>query len=176
MPAHDPLHELAMAAREGDDRSIEQLVRLTQPAIWRLCSSLGSTGEVEDLVSETYMRALRSLGTYRGESSVRTWLLSIARNVCADQVRSRVRERRLLDRLQTQLRSTTAFVGSESHTVALLENLHPDRREAFVLTQLLGLSYDETAVVLDVPVGTVRSRVARARMDLRTAVTNAEAN
>lgn len=176
MAAHDPLHELVNAAREGDDRSVEQLVRLTQPAIWRLCSSLGSAGEVEDLVNETYMRALRSLGTYRGEASVRSWLLSIARNVCADHVRSRVRDRRLLERLQTQHRSSAASANGEGHTAALLDALHPDRREAFVLTQLLGLSYDEAAVVLEVPIGTVRSRVARARVDLRASVTIAEAN
>ena len=176
MAAHDPLHDLMIAAREGDDRSVEQLVRLTQPAVWRLCRSLGSTGEVEDLVNETYMRALRSLGAFRGESSVRSWLLAIARNVCADHVRSRIRDRRLLQRLESQHRSSASPSSGEGHTAELLEALHPDRREAFVLTQLLGLSYDEAAVVLEVPIGTVRSRVARARMDLRSSVTIAEAN
>ncbi len=163
-----------LSAREGDDRSVEQLVRLTQPSIWRLCSALGSRGEVEDLVSETYLRALRSLGSYRGDSSVRTWFLSIARNVCADHVRRRVRERRLLDRLRVQFQPTVN-TGAD-HTSELVDMIDPDRREAFVLTQMLGLSYAETSEMLGVPVGTVRSRVARARQDLRRVVTIAEAN
>ena len=75
------------AAREGDDQAVAELVRRTQPDVWRLCVALGSTGEEQDLVQETYLRALRSLGSYRGDAPVRAWLLSIARNVCADHVR-----------------------------------------------------------------------------------------
>lgn len=174
MTAADPLKELLLSAREGDDRSVAELVRRTQPDIWRLCTALGSAGVVEDLVSETYLRALRSLGSYRGDASVRSWFLAIARNVCADHVRGRVRERRLLDRLRTQRSAATE--ASADHTEELLGQIDADRREAFVLTQLLGLSYEETAHTLGVPVGTVRSRVARARLELRRAITLAEAN
>jgi RNA polymerase sigma-70 factor (ECF subfamily) len=60
--------------------------------------------------------------------------------------------------------------------MALLDMIDPDRREAFVLTQVAGLSYDEAAVVLDCPVGTIRSRVARARADLVAEVRAAEAS
>ena len=163
-----------MSAREGDDRSIEQLVRLTQSDVWRVCVALGSEGEVEDLVSETYLRALRSLPSFRGESSVRTWLLTIARNVCADHVRTRVRSRRLMGRLR--LHVTESVDDGPSYSDDLLGSLDPDRREAFQLTQVAGLSYAETAELLDVPVGTIRSRVARARLDLRTAIDIADAN
>ena len=174
MRSTDHLTELAMSAREGDDRSIEQLVRLTQSDVWRVCAALGSEGEVEDLVSETYLRALRSLPSFRGESSVRTWLLTIARNVCADHVRTRVRSRRLMGRLR--LHVTESVDDGPSYSDDLLGSLDPDRREAFQLTQVAGLSYAETAELLDVPVGTIRSRVARARLDLRTAIDIADAN
>ncbi len=173
MPSSDPLRALLDAAREGDDQAVAELVRRTQPDVWRLCSVLGSTGEAEDLVQETYLRALRSLGSYRGDAPVRAWLLSIARNVCADHVRRRERQRRLLDRVRPHPMDAVspAHVGIDD----LLDTLGPDRRDAFVLTQLLGLTYEEAAVALDCPIGTVRSRVARARADLLAEVRRIQA-
>ena len=87
------------ATREGDGVALGELVRRTQPAVWQVCAALGSAGEEEDLVQETYLRALRALHSYRGEAPVTVWLLSIARRVCADHVRRRQRRRRLADRL-----------------------------------------------------------------------------
>lgn len=169
----DPLAHLVAAAVEGDDRAVSELVRRTQPAVWRLCTYLGAPGEEDDLVQETYIRALRALDSYRGEAPVQAWLLVIARRVCVDFVRKRQRERRLVDTLRN-LRPLTE-VGAHESVDDLLVALDPDRREAFVLTQLLGLSYDEAAAVAECPVGTIRSRVARARADLMTAIEAAEA-
>ncbi len=150
-----------------------ELVRRTQPDVWRLCRVLGSTGHEEDLVQETYLRAFTSLRSYRGEAPVRAWLLSIARRVCADHVRRRQRERRLHDRIRANTSADRPAL--RGYTEALLQDLDPNRREAFVLTQLLHLSYEEAAAVLECPVGTVRSRVARARRDLVWAYRAAEA-
>src|SRR3954451_1804845 len=162
------------AAREGDNVAVRELVRRTQPAIWRLCNVLGSPGEEDDLVQETYLRAFRSLSTYRGEAPIHAWLLSIARRVCADHVRGRVRQRRLLSSLADSLEDEwTPAPGNP--TWALLGAIDPDRREAFVLTQLVGLPYEEAALVLDCPVGTIRSRVSRARAELADEVLAAEA-
>jgi RNA polymerase sigma-70 factor (ECF subfamily) len=160
----DPLAALLLAAREGDDHAVRDLVQRTQPVVWRLCSALGSPGEEDDLVQETYLRALRA------------WLLAIARYVCADHVRRRQRQRRLVERIT---RLAPAATSTDSHSTAglheLIDGLHPDRREAFVLTQLVGLSYDEAAEVLGCPIGTIRSRVARARADLLQTLSAAEA-
>ena len=84
--ASDQLQALVAAAREGDNVAVRELVRRTQPAIWRLCNVLGSPGEEDDLVQDTYLRAFRSLATYRGEAPFTAWLLSTARRVCADHV------------------------------------------------------------------------------------------
>lgn len=100
--------------------------------------------------------------------------LSIARNVCADHVRNRVRQRRVLGVL-SQATDDEWTPAPGNPTYALLEEIDPDRREAFVLTQVLGLSYDEAAIVLDCPIGTIRSRVARARVELADEVRAAEA-
>jgi RNA polymerase sigma-70 factor, ECF subfamily len=164
----DPLRRCAAAAAEGDNRAVAELVRRTEQAVWQLCAVLGSVGETDDLVQETYLRALRSLPRFRGEAPVRVWLLSIARHTCADHVRRRQRQRRLLDRLTIEAGSAGDVVNAPAvASMELLLQLDPDRREAFALTQLAGLSYEEAAAVVGCPIGTIRSRVARARADLR---------
>ncbi|HET9546813.1 MAG TPA: sigma-70 family RNA polymerase sigma factor [Desertimonas sp.] len=177
MLADDPLWPYAAAAAEGDNVAVAELVRRTEHAVWQVCAALGSDGEVEDLVQETYLRALRSLPRFRGDAPVRLWLLSIARRTCADHVRRRQRQRRLLDRLTIEAAGGggggSGFASDISLTVELLQRLQPDRREAFALTQLAGLSYDEAAAIVGCPIGTIRSRVARARDDLRAALATA---
>jgi RNA polymerase sigma-70 factor (ECF subfamily) len=168
----DPLRALLDAAVEGDDIAVEALVHHTQPAVWRVCASLGDRADVEDLVQETYIRALRALGTFRGDASVKVWLLSIARRVCADHVRRQQRRRRLHDRIVAARAPTT--VAAPDVVDDLVDQLAPERREAFVLTQLIGLSYEEAAETIGCPVGTVRSRVARARSDLMYTLARAE--
>jgi RNA polymerase sigma-70 factor, ECF subfamily len=158
---------LVDAAREGDDVAVSELVRSTQRDVWRLCRALGSHGDVEDLVQETYLRAFKALDSFRGEAPVRLWLLSIARRACADHVRRRQRERRLIERVGANV--STDRSSERDHTEALLAEIGADRREAFVLTQMLHLSYEEAAAALECPIGTVRSRVARARRDLASA-------
>lgn len=171
----EQLRRLVDAAREGDDVAVQELVRRTQPVIWRLCKALGSDGEADDLVQDTYLRALRSLSNYRGDGSVMAWLSSIARRVCADHVRGRVRQRRLVGALTRSLDDQSMNApGNPTHD--LLTSIDQDRREAFVLTQVAGLTYEEAAVVLDCPIGTIRSRVARARADLLAEVRAAEAS
>jgi RNA polymerase sigma-70 factor (ECF subfamily) len=167
MTDDDHLHALLDAAREGDDRAVGEFVRLTQPDVWRLCVAIGSRDDAEDLVQESYLRALGALDRYRGEAPVRIWLLSIARRTCADHVRRRQRERRLWSRLTAA--ATRDTPPATDHTDVLLDTLDLDRREAFVLTQVMGLSYDDAAAVIGCPIGTIRSRVARARADLQAA-------
>ncbi|WP_346742546.1 sigma-70 family RNA polymerase sigma factor [Rhabdothermincola salaria] len=161
----DDTTRLLLAARDGDRDAFAEFVRRTQPEVHRLCRALSSPSAADDLTQETYLRALDALGRFRGRSSARTWLLAIARNVAADDIRRRGARGRLLSRLGGP-DEPMASPGAMVHTADLLARLHPDRRDAFALTQLLGLSYAEAAEVLDCPVGTIRSRVARAREDL----------
>ena len=167
----DELDRIATDAAGGDPLAAAALVRATQSDVWRLCAALGDGQNTDDLTQETYLRAFGALHRFEHRSSVRTWLLSIARRVCADAVRSRRRRRLTLVRddadLETLDRTRPGDPVAEGVAVAdLLRGLEPDRREAFVLTQLLGLSYAEAAEVAGCPIGTIRSRVARARADL----------
>ncbi len=173
----DELERYAAAAVEGDPLAAAALVRATQSDVWRLCAALVDRGSADDLTQETYLRAFGSLHRFAGRSTVRTWLLAIARRVCADALRSRRRRRLTLvgddAALETLGGSDDAGdpVGEGAVVGDLLARLSPERREAFVLTQLLGLPYAEAAEVAGCPVGTIRSRVARARDDLVTALT-----
>lgn len=162
------LTSLAVAARDGDRLALSVFVRRTQPEVWRLCRRLGDAGSADDLTQEVYVRAIAALPRFRAESSARTWLLTIARHTCADAVR---RARRARSRA-TEGRTTTSDGprtddGAEVDALGrLVDGLEEDRRVAFVLTQVMGLAYAEAAEVCGVPVGTIRSRVARARDDL----------
>jgi RNA polymerase sigma-70 factor, ECF subfamily len=170
----DELTALALTAGSGDRVAMAAFVRRTQPEVWRLCARLGDRGVADDLTQEVYLRALPALADFRGDASARTWLLQIARYVCADHVRRRSRKRALLTRLARRQGPADAVAPDPGGAVdldALVEGLDPDRREAFVLTQVTGLSYAEAADVCEVPIGTIRSRVARARADLLDALT-----
>lgn len=169
----DPLRALVDAAQHGDDAALAELVRRTQPAVWRLCRALGDRGDAEDLTQETYLRAVTSLSSYRFESPFLPWLLTIARRTCADHVRRMDRRRRLTRRLAGERR--TDDVSHDPELEDLVGHLEPDRRLAFVLTQVVGLSYEEAAEVCGCPVGTIRSRVARARAELLASVQRADA-
>jgi RNA polymerase sigma-70 factor (ECF subfamily) len=170
----DELQGWAQAAGDGDPVAVGHLVRATQAEVRRLCAHLVSPGDADDLAQETYERALRSLPSYRGEAPVRLWLLSITRRTCVDALRRRQRRNRLTGRLLgLAIETQPPAVGSAAED-ELLAALDPDRRAAFVLTQLLGLTYAEAAEACGVPVGTIRSRVARARDELLRAHAAAE--
>jgi RNA polymerase sigma-70 factor (ECF subfamily) len=166
----DDLTALTLAARDGDRSALASFVRASQADVWRLCAHLNGRQEADDLTQEVYARALRSMSAYRGEASARTWLLSIAHRTCVDHVRSSQRRRLLLGRLRGQpIRPDVPSAVGEVDLDILVGALDDARRAAFVLTQVLGLSYAEAAAVLRVPVGTIRSRVARARAELLAA-------
>jgi RNA polymerase sigma-70 factor, ECF subfamily len=164
----DELTMLAKGAVDGDDVALAELVRRTECAVKGLCRVLADVDEVEDVVQEVYLRLVAALPGFRFDSPVLPWLFSITRRTCADLVRRRSRRRRLLDRCSAF--RPPPFVepvaGDLVGVFDLLAGLDRERRMAFVLTQLIGLSYEEAATVCDCPVGTIRSRVARARAEL----------
>lgn len=148
-------------------------VRATQAEVWRLCAALVDSGSADDLAQEAYLRAFRALAAFEARSSARTWLLGIARRTCADHLRSVVRRRRLEQRLAAEAIVATPPSQPDTGSDELVASLPAERRSAFVLTRLLGLSYAEAAAVEGVPLGTIRSRVARARTDLAANVLKA---
>jgi RNA polymerase sigma-70 factor (ECF subfamily) len=171
----DDLESVAAAAAAGDPVAQAAFVRATQAEVWRLAAALVDRDAAGDLTQETYLRALKALPSFEGRAGVRTWLLSIARRTCADHLRTTVRRRRLGDRLLAAPADPASDQTGLVDAIDLLRRLDPGRRAAFVLTQVLGLSYQEAAAVEGVPVGTIRSRVARARTDLVDALRTPDA-
>jgi RNA polymerase sigma-70 factor, ECF subfamily len=166
----DELTSLARAAGHGDRDALARFVRQTQGDVWRFCANLVDPAVADDLTQETYLRAIPALRRFRGDAPVRGWLLTIARRACAAEIDTRSRQRELSARLAAEsavgLPPSVPEAGSQAAIGLLLATLEPDRRAAFVLTQLIGCSYAEAAEVCGCPVGTIRSRVARARADL----------
>ncbi|GGX84349.1 sigma-70 family RNA polymerase sigma factor [Streptomyces minutiscleroticus] len=171
--ADEPATAWALAARSGDADAVERFVRALHRDVLRYVAHLCADPQaVDDLAQDTFLRALGSLHRFEGRSSARAWLLSIARRAVIDGYRYAATRPRLSDtadwQVAVELAQPRDLPGFDDGVALLdlLASLPDERREAFVLTQLLGLPYAEAAEVSDCPVGTVRSRVARARATL----------
>ncbi|WP_267241988.1 sigma-70 family RNA polymerase sigma factor [Streptomyces sp. PR69] len=171
----------ALKARGGDREAVEQFVRALHRDVWRYVAALSADRQsADDLTQDTFVRALGSLHRFEGRSSARTWLLTIARRTVVDSLRRAAARPRLAgadDWQSAAERAQPRGLPGFEDGVALLELLAllpAERRDAFVLTQLLGLPYAEAAQVCRCPVGTVRSRVARARATLMDLLYEAE--
>lgn len=173
---HDEITGWALAARAGDRAAAAAFIRATRHDVHRFVAHLVGAAEAEDLTQETYLRAMRALPSFAARSTAKTWLLSIARRACADHIRMTVRRPRVAALSDWQavadaeLARESTGIENAVELARLLADLPRDRREAFVATQVAGLSYAEAAEVCNCPVGTIRSRVARAREDLLAAM------
>jgi len=156
----------ALRAAGGDHAALSDFVRATQPDVWRLCAFLVDVASADDVTQDVYARAIPALSRFRGEAPARTWVLTITYRTCADELRRRRRRRVLQARLATTSPPAVVAADESVGVSELIAGLEPPERSALVLTQLLGLRYQDAATVLGVPVGTVRSRVARARRQL----------
>ncbi|MDO0917044.1 sigma-70 family RNA polymerase sigma factor [Streptomyces sp. DT2A-34] len=172
----------ALAARGGDPDATDRFVRSLHRDVVRYVAYLSADPQAaDDLAQDTFLRALGSLHRFEGRSSARAWLLSIARRAVIDSRRYAAARPRLSDSddwtLLAERAQPTGLPGFDDGIALLdlLDALPDERREAFVLTQLVGLPYAEAAEMSDCPVGTVRSRVARARATLVELLTEAEA-
>ena len=159
--------ELALAAARGNSRALEAFIKATQQDVWRFVTYLSDAGSADDLTQETFLRAIGAIKRFSGRCSARTWLLAIARRVVADHirhVRSRPRSAPGADpgHILSGSRHARGFEDVVEVTT-MIAGLTTEQREALLLTQLLGLTYADAARVCGCPVGTIRSRVARAR-------------
>jgi RNA polymerase sigma-70 factor (ECF subfamily) len=167
--------ELVAAAREGDDDAFEELVRCHEAAVAAtVIGMLGNCDEAEDVGQETFIRFYRSLKSFRGESSVRTYLTRIAMNLSLNELKRRKRRLSLFSRKPVEefhdlaAPRTTPHTGGDTGLVRwAIGKLDLRFRSVVVLRLIEGYSTEETARILDVPLGTVLSRLARAQEKLR---------
>ena len=148
--------------------------------IFAICFQvLGSHTDAEDATQETFVKLARGAAGFRGEAQLSTWLYRVARNVCTDHVRHDARRPATPVADPGDLEAapsepdTTAGTDERLAVTAALDSLDPLSRRALVLVAIEGLTYAEAAVVTDLPVGTVKSRVSRARARLATVLERA---
>jgi RNA polymerase sigma-70 factor (ECF subfamily) len=185
--ATDPDGDLVAAFRAGRASAFDALVTRHGGRIYRLaCRILGDPEGAEDAAQEAFVRAWRALGDFQGQARFSTWLTRIAINQCRNELRRR-RTRKHAPALSLDGTPPGSDVspaetlaaggpapwqvaeGSETARTlaALFAGLDPEVREILVLSEAEAMSYEEIAELLDVPVGTVRSRLHRARGQVR---------
>lgn len=180
--APEELDELTLArARRGDEAACRALVLRYQRPVFALLGRLCARRDpslVEDLAQETFLRAFRALPGWDPSGSARlsTWVLTIATRLALDELRRHRPDaapleeagRRVAAPEATDARATGRDVAAAIQRA--LETLSPDFQAAFLLREVHDLDYAEIARVLDVDVGTVKSRLSRARLALRSAL------
>ena len=163
----EPDPQVVAAARAGDLDAFEQLVVAYQGDVWRLCFHLlRDRSLADDATQEALVRAYRFLPRYRGDSKLSTWLLSIARNCALDELRRAGRRRQLVKKLEGASESPGGHGGSAIEVREAVAALPLELKEPIVLIDMFGLSYREVSQMLRIPIGTVKSRVHRARIIL----------
>jgi RNA polymerase sigma-70 factor, ECF subfamily len=161
----EPDPRTVRAAAQGDLAAFEALVRAYQTHVWRfLRHLLGDAALAEDCTQETFLRIHRRLTSFRFRSKFSTWVFTIARNAGIDALRGRERRARLLDDLPPP--APTRDPADRVEIAAAVASLPDKLREAFVLVEVLGLTYREAGEAGGAPEGTMKSRVFRARAQL----------
>jgi RNA polymerase sigma-70 factor (ECF subfamily) len=176
----DPDYTLVSRCLGGDDAAWEELVRVHTRRVYALCYRFtGRDSEAQDLTQEVFLRVFRTLKTFRAmEGSFATWLTRVSRNLLIDHYR-RTRQERVTDSIEEQLpmieetrgagtRPDQVLAGRETSELLqqALQKLSPDLREAVILRDLQEMEYREIAESLQIPEGTVKSRINRGRVEL----------
>jgi len=176
----EPDAQLVQHCLRGDALAWEELVRRHTRRIYNLCYRFtGNRQEAEDLTQDVFLRVYRTLASYRSSyGGFPTWMTSVTRNLLIDHYR-RTRRDRMTDSLDDAMPKleTKEAVGRrpDHHAMAgelsaqvqqALSRISPDLREAVILRDLQGLDYREIQEVLEVPEGTVKSRINRGRLEL----------
>lgn len=166
--------------KNGDISAFEELVLKYQDRIYNLCRNmLGNTHDAEDAAQDTFIKAYQNLDNFRPEASFYTWLYRIAVNTCLDYkkkpffesfVKKADEGEEFIDEPASDRPSPEKLYESKQIGLALhnsIRKLPSKLRTAIVLKEIEGLSYEEIADILELSIGTVKSRISRAREELR---------
>jgi len=176
--------QLIRRAQQGDNGAFEELLLLHQKKVYNLCLRMSANpDDALDLSQEAFLRAWRSLGQYQFEASFSTWLFRLTSNICIDFLRRKKRrqEASLTESYDdsdegAELSVPDAQPGPEQQAMTnetkielarAMEQLSPEHREILQLRVIEDLQYEQIADILGVRVGTVKSRLARARLSFR---------
>lgn len=179
--------QLAEAFRRGDEKAFEELVRRYQRQVANLIYlTLGNREGIEDLAQEVFIRVYRSLARFEREASVYSWIYRITVNLCIDEIRRRrikktfslelFSEHKLEQEKHTKVKATAAdeLLNEEKKEIIrnALQKLSPIHRTVILLREYEDLSYEEIGKTLKITTQAVKSRIFRAREELRILLTN----
>jgi len=166
----------------GETECFEALVRANQRRVYSLCLRMaGNAEDAEDLAQESFIRAYQNLESFKGESGFGPWLYRLASNICIDHLRrEKRRDKSSLTYLDESGTAQEMELPDERFTPEVLferrqageqvrrglDTLTPEHRNILILRELNGLCYDEISSTLGLSVGTVKSRISRARLAL----------
>lgn len=164
---------LVAAAQAGDRRALDQLLRRHQPQLWKICRRLtGNDADAGDALQDALIALVRGLPRFDGRASFATWAYRVTTNACLDELRRR-RRRPIADDAHATApdrrddRPDVASAVTDRLSIdAALAALPAEFQAPVVLRDVLGLDYGEIAAVLEIPAGTVKSRIARGRAAL----------
>lgn len=175
----EPDADVAHAAKHGDVRAFEILYETYKRMVWNVAYRMTFRfDEAEDVTQEVFLAAWRALPRYRNEAAFSTWLYRIAVNTTLNHLRAAKSNpvstdkdvyQAALDKdqfIQYNPEAPARAVEAEQTLARLLARLEPERRLALILREIEGLSYEQIAEAMETPLGTVRSRIARAREEL----------
>ncbi|HSU57864.1 MAG TPA: sigma-70 family RNA polymerase sigma factor [Bryobacteraceae bacterium] len=180
IPRLDTETSLIERCLSGEQGAWEDLVKLYTKRVYGICYRFtGSDNEAQDLTQDVFLRVFKSLGSFRaGEGSFVVWLTRLTRNLLVDHYR-RTKNERVTDAIDDKLTILEEKTGQHSRTDGMLagreagellqaglQKLSPELREAVILRDLQEMEYREIARVLNVPEGTVKSRLNRGRAEL----------
>jgi RNA polymerase sigma-70 factor (ECF subfamily) len=166
--------DLLAAVRRGERAAMDELLARYERPIYRFGLRMcGDEDAAREVLQETLMAAFRNLATFRGEAALSTWLYQIARSFCIKE-RRRERPTEALDERVERVAADEPAPDARTHAheigaalAAAIASLSPEQREAVVLRDVEGLSAEEAAAVVGIEVGALKSRLHRARMELR---------
>lgn len=176
--------QLVEAHREGDPDALSELLQSYQKRVYSVCyRMLRNVDEAADLTQDTLVRLVENLHKYDGRAKLSTWIIRIAMNACISHMR-KTKVRKSVDQAgpfegslvgvvnTAELSSDDRVEQQETHSLLdkAMMSLDPDMRSVLVLRDMQGLEYEQLAEALEIPVGTVKSRLFRARAALRNAM------
>lgn len=177
--------ELIKRFRNNDESAFEELVLRYQKKVYNtVLRMLSNLDDASDITQEIFIKVYQNLEKFKGQSSFSTWLFSIAGNHCRDELRKRQKElkRSSFDSIAEERKETEKVSDNNSNyqpeessikneqfrdIEIALSKLSIEYREPLVLRDIQGFTYDEISKILDLPAGTVKSRLSRARRKLR---------
>lgn len=175
-PADGELDQLAMRAADGDGEALDALLAAIQPQVLRICGRLlPCRQDAEEASQEALLKVARRIDGFEGRSMFSTWLHSVATNTARDTYGALKRRQATEQLIDVPTRPsdarTSVIAGGRVDLLEAIEKLRaeqPELVEPFVLRDVSQLDYSEIARVLDVPMGTVKSRIHRARSEMQT--------